>query len=363
MLPCSLSAVVTASAGERPVDRTDELADGTRIACFAERPAPGDAILFGLSDRGAALRRRDPGRLRGRGRRGRPALPAVALGGVDGRRVGGVRAGARARRHRRLQPARRRRHARPGRARRVRRVGPPGGLAALHAGRPRSRFYRRSPFLRSASAFTVGGTIPAVHAETVRDEILGIVRGRRRAAVPARPRAGARRRPSRSSSRSPAGSGHDGWRAWERVEHFDASAATDRHFRLDAATGEIVFGPGVRQLDGTLRQYGAVPRHRRADARHGLPGRRREPGQRGGRGDHHAAHLGAVRGHPGRQPQARDRRRRRRGRRGGQAAGAGVPADAAAGGHRRPTTSTSPPPPTRGRRAPAAWRGRARSRR
>ena len=139
-------------------------------------------------------------------------------------------------------------------------VGQAGRVAALHAGGRRKPFYRRSPYLRSASAFTVGGTIPAVHAETVRDEILGRQRRRCRATVPARARAGARRRGEPLVVEvAAAGSGEDGWRAWERVEHFDASAATDRHFRLDAATGEIVFGPGVRQLDGTLRQYGAVP--------------------------------------------------------------------------------------------------------
>jgi predicted phage baseplate assembly protein len=33
----------------------------------------------------------------------------------------------------------------------------------------------------------------------------------------------------------------------------------DRHFTLDTATGEVRFGPAVRQQDGTIHQYGRVP--------------------------------------------------------------------------------------------------------
>jgi predicted phage baseplate assembly protein len=46
---------------------------------------------------------------------------------------------------------------------------------------------------------------------------------------------------------------------WERVADFSISERFDRHFTLDTATGEIVFGPAVRQVDGTVRQYGRVP--------------------------------------------------------------------------------------------------------
>ncbi len=56
------------------------------------------------------------------------------------------------------------------------------------------------------------------------------------------------------------GSGASGWRRWTQVEHFDESSPTDEHFVLDAAAGEVVFGPGVRHVDGTVRQFGAVPR-------------------------------------------------------------------------------------------------------
>ena len=60
---------------------------------------------------------------------------------------------------------------------------------------------------------------------------------------------------------------------WERVVNFANSNAYDRHFTLDTATGEVRFGPGIRQPDGTARQYGRVPqvgrRIRMSGYRHG----------------------------------------------------------------------------------------------
>ncbi len=50
-----------------------------------------------------------------------------------------------------------------------------------------------------------------------------------------------------------------GWQEWQVVDHFAASGPDDRHVTLDAATGEIAFGPAVREPDGSLRQFGAVP--------------------------------------------------------------------------------------------------------
>ena len=58
----------------------------------------------------------------------------------------------------------------------------------------------------------MGGTVEAVHAETVRDEVLGVVRGRARASGSRCGRAPVvGGRPSRSWSRWPPPSGEDGW--------------------------------------------------------------------------------------------------------------------------------------------------------
>ena len=51
----------------------------------------------------------------------------------------------------------------------------------------------------------------------------------------------------------------DGWQEWQVVPDFAASGPHDRHLTLEEATGEIAFGPSVRQPDGSVRQFGAVP--------------------------------------------------------------------------------------------------------
>jgi predicted phage baseplate assembly protein len=51
----------------------------------------------------------------------------------------------------------------------------------------------------------------------------------------------------------------EGWQVWTEVSTFAQSEPADRHFMLDYTTGEITFGPVVRNSDGSLTQYGAVP--------------------------------------------------------------------------------------------------------
>ncbi len=43
------------------------------------------------------------------------------------------------------------------------------------------------------------------------------------------------------------------------MDSFAGSEPFDRHVTVDRTSGEIGFGPAVRQADGTLRQFGAVP--------------------------------------------------------------------------------------------------------
>ena len=54
-------------------------------------------------------------------------------------------------------------------------------------------------------------------------------------------------------------SGDEGWEEWTEVADFAGSTPTDRHFVLEMSGGEIRLGPAVREADGTIRQYGAVP--------------------------------------------------------------------------------------------------------
>lgn len=119
-------------------------------------------------------------------------------------------------------------------------------------GQPR---YRVTPTVSHVVSSTLGGIAPAQHCEPVVGELLGPCSGTPGDRL--------------SLSRSPliAGqiylqievSGAHGWDSWERVESFVNSGPTDRHFTLDEVSGEIQFGPVVRQPDGSARLYGATP--------------------------------------------------------------------------------------------------------
>ncbi len=115
--------------------------------------------------------------------------------------------------------------------------------------------YSASPTISSMSVVTIGGTVPAVHAETVHEEVIGLSEGTPGQVF--------------TLSHAPvvpadvpfvievaAGSG---WREWTEVDSFAGAGADSPVFRLDRATGEIQFPPAVREADGTLRTYGEIP--------------------------------------------------------------------------------------------------------
>jgi predicted phage baseplate assembly protein len=231
-----------------------DLSDGTPFACFTERPALGDALLLGLDDaapscvvvvrvdcdvQGVGV---DPRR---------PPLVWEAWDGlawvaceVDDDGTGGLN--------------------RPGDV--VLHV--PGGhvasvLAQTRHGWLRCRVvepddgfptYSASPTIRSASAFTIGGTVTAVHAETVLDEVIGLSEGVAAQTFPLE------RRPVVASGRTVLEvAGGSGWEQWTEVDSFAGCGPDDKVFRLDRAAGELVLGPAVRAADGSVASYGAVP--------------------------------------------------------------------------------------------------------
>jgi predicted phage baseplate assembly protein len=255
VVPCTLERVLLQPGGEPPVDHTAEVLDGKDTACFGDPPQPGDAMLFGLTAAvpDCAVVLRLGSRVDGVGVDPRqPPLLWEALTGdgwraceVDRDTTGGLN--------------------RPGEV--VLHV--PSGHTVARSGRfdagwlrcrvtraePGQPFYTLSPTIRSASAFTIGGTTRAVHADVVRNEALGESSG-----VP-----GQRLR----LANAPVAQGDpplvlqvsdgEGWTGWTMVPHFAASGPEDRHATLDATTGEIAFGPSVREPDGSMRHYGAVP--------------------------------------------------------------------------------------------------------
>ncbi|WP_330438052.1 putative baseplate assembly protein [Streptomyces griseoaurantiacus] len=254
LVPCALRYLVTQGAGEAVTDRTTDLAEGEDVLCFAEAPRPGDCMVLGLSAAvpHCAVALELDSRVDGVGVD--PRQPPLVWEAwtedgwvtceVDRDGTGGLN--------------------RPGAV--VLHV--PGGHVLSRTGGqeagwlrcrvteplPGQPFYTTSPTVRSAEAVTLGGTAPAVHAETVYDEALGESTGLpgQRLRLAHAPVAGDDP-PLLLQTAGP-----EGWTDWTVVPHFAASGPEDRHLTLDATTGEIAFGPAVREPDGSLRQYGAV---------------------------------------------------------------------------------------------------------
>jgi predicted phage baseplate assembly protein len=118
--------------------------------------------------------------------------------------------------------------------------------------------YTASPVVHGLSTVTVGATVGATNVEIVDGEVLGDAEG-----VPGQ-RFSVSHKPLLVPYGDPvleiAPRGRETvWETWTRVDHFANSGPEDRHYVLDAVAGEVHLGPAVREADGTLRQYGAVP--------------------------------------------------------------------------------------------------------
>ncbi len=120
---------------------------------------------------------------------------------------------------------------------------------------PEQPTYTASPKVRVLGSYTIGGTVPASHASVVTGEELGRSNGKpgqrfRVAQPPMLPL-----EPGEVVEvEVPAG-----WEQWTLVPDFSQSGPDDRHFVADPISGELCFGPAIRQPDGQTRQYGAIP--------------------------------------------------------------------------------------------------------
>ena len=254
ILPCSFGYSAVHPEGGAPVETTSTL--GTSgFACFAADPVPGDALLVGLSGAvpSCAVLLRFTCDVAGQGidpRRPPLVWEAWSAAGwtpceVDRDETGGLnRSGDVVL------------HVSPSHTASI--------IARQRAGWLRCRLveavegqptYTASPRIRNIEAHTVGGTVPMIHAEVVRDEHLGRTDGTPGQRMPLQ------RSPLVPSEQpSELMVDHDGeLSTWTQVSHFADSGPEDRHFRLDMLAGEVQFGPAVRTPSGGLRNYGAAP--------------------------------------------------------------------------------------------------------
>jgi len=255
IVPCELGHLRVHPADGPAADRTDQLRDGRDVACFSATPTPGDAVLFGLDTAvpSCAVVLRLESRVEGIGVDPRqPPLRWEAWDGagwaaceVDSDSTGGLN-----------RPGDVVLHVPAGHT-----TSTLGGQRAgwlrcrLVAAEPGQPFYSASPTIRAASAFTIGGTVAAIHAETVTGEFLGESEG-----VPGQRFRLAR--PPVVPDDEPfvvEVSDGTGWQEWVEVDAFGDTGPDDRCVTVDRTTGEVAFAPAVREPDGSLRRYGAVP--------------------------------------------------------------------------------------------------------
>jgi predicted phage baseplate assembly protein len=119
-------------------------------------------------------------------------------------------------------------------------------------------FYARAPRLSSLRAAVVGATVAADHAATIREELIGASEGISGTSYRLRhPPVLEFREGETLEIRE---RGDHRWISWRHVETFAGSASGDRHFHVDGISGELRFGPAIRQPDGGWRRHGDVPR-------------------------------------------------------------------------------------------------------
>ncbi len=256
IVPCSLSRLASSNAGEKEVrDHTEALQARTSFFCFDKVPKPDDVLLVGLSEAvpSCAVTLRFQCDIEGVGvDPENPPLVWEAWDGyawsacdVDRDGTGGLNRDGDLVLH-------------------IPKSHAVSVIEQQRAGWLRARVlkpepdqptYSASPIIKGLTAFTIGGTAEAVNAELVENELLGASEG-----VPGQ-RFSLKHRPV-----VPGGaaavlevSGIDGWQEWKQAQHFVDSTGEDRHFVLDAVSGEVQLGPGVREPDGVFRNYGAVP--------------------------------------------------------------------------------------------------------
>jgi len=128
---------------------------------------------------------------------------------------------------------------------------------------PLQGMYTESPRILNIEAFSLGATVPAKHAVNVEEELLGVSNGEPGQVFTLANSPVLTLQPGETIEAQELRDGDLVWVPWEQVDDFSQSNHFDRHFVLNMATGEIRFGPSVRQSDGTVIQYGRIPENSR----------------------------------------------------------------------------------------------------
>ncbi len=116
--------------------------------------------------------------------------------------------------------------------------------------------YQLSPRLQQLNITSWGGTIPSTHARRFSEEIVGRSDGSPGQRFYLQQTPILRREDGEYLEVQVEG---EPVQKWQEVNDFATSGAKDRHYTIDSVSGELRFGPAIRQPDGTVKLYGAIP--------------------------------------------------------------------------------------------------------
>jgi predicted phage baseplate assembly protein len=128
---------------------------------------------------------------------------------------------------------------------------------------PLQGMYAESPRILNIEAYSLGATVPGKHAINVEEDNLGVSNGEPGQTFSLANSPILTLQEGETLEIEEAVNGDTVWVPWKQVDDFSHSNHFDRHFVLNMATGEVQFGPSVRQSDGTVIQYGRVPENAR----------------------------------------------------------------------------------------------------
>jgi predicted phage baseplate assembly protein len=123
--------------------------------------------------------------------------------------------------------------------------------------RPDQRGYSASPQVGGLSTEIIGGTVPASHGLRLKNILVGRSDGKANQTLRLR---NYPLLPREEGETIEVEFKPGEWETWLEVEDFSQSGPNDLHFVCDSASGEIHFGPVLRQPDGTEQQFGRAPR-------------------------------------------------------------------------------------------------------
>lgn len=119
----------------------------------------------------------------------------------------------------------------------------------------RMKPYRTTPRLRQVAVHSWGGATPVTHSQLIKKEFLGLSDGSPGQTFQLQVTPILKRRPLETLIVQIG----EEIQSWQEVANFAESSGEDHCFTLDSITGELRLGPAVRQPNGTMRQYGAIP--------------------------------------------------------------------------------------------------------